>query len=165
VNVYFEDLKKRKLRDRVLNADDHRKVTGANALFYLLFFITGFPLWIFGIITNYIPYKVPYVIAKKVAKNVEFEASVNGTIGVYFWQIYWLLQSLVVALVFRNWYVLGIFMLLVPASGIHAQAYWTYVKRFAGAIRWWKTSGSDKKNLLQARASLIRRFEDLKFED
>lgn len=161
VKTYFEELKKKKLRDRVLNEYDHRRVTDSKVLFYILFFITGLPLHIFGVITNYIPYKIPWLIQKKVVKQIEWSASVNGTIGVYFWQIWWLLQSLAVALIFRNWYLLLAFMLLVPVSGLHAQAYWVYVKRFSGSLRWWMTGKEEGNKLMRMRTGILSRFEEL----
>ena len=161
VKKYFSELKKRKLRDWVLDEYDHRKLTAAKLLFYILFFITGFPFYVFGVLTNYVPYKLPWILTKKIVKEVEWSATVNGTIGVIFWQIWWLLQSLVVALVFRNWYILGAFMILVPLCGIHAQAYWVYLKRFSGSMRWWMTNANDKKMLLGLRGNILKKYSEL----
>ncbi|MGL4599177.1 MAG: hypothetical protein ACRCYO_16775, partial [Bacteroidia bacterium] len=97
--------------------------------------VFGFPLWVFGLLTNYIPYQVPYRIAQKIVRHIEWHASVNVTIGVFFWLIWWLLQSLAVALIFRNWFVLFGFMLLVPISGVFAHWCWRQVRMLAGLRR------------------------------
>ena len=161
VKSYFSELKKKKLRDWILNPFDHRRIGFFSALMYILFFISSFPFFVFGVITNYIPYKVPWMITKRVVKEVEWSSSINGTIGVYFWQIYWLLQSLAVALIFRNWYLLCAFMILVPVTGILAQAYWTYLKRFFGSMRWWMMSADAKKKLVKSRADILKVYDPM----
>ncbi|HTL81709.1 MAG TPA: 1-acyl-sn-glycerol-3-phosphate acyltransferase [Bacteroidia bacterium] len=161
VKVYFEELKKKKLRDWILNEDDHRRIGFFSAIMFILFFITALPFYLFGLITNYIPYKVPWLVTKKIVKQVEWSASINGTIGVVLWQIWWLLQSLAVALIFRNWYLLWGFMIMVPVCGVLAQAYWTYVKRFAGSVRWWMLGKEDTGKLQRMRAGILSRYSEL----
>jgi glycerol-3-phosphate O-acyltransferase / dihydroxyacetone phosphate acyltransferase len=116
----------------------------------------GFPLWAFGVITNYVPYQVPYRIAQKIVRNIEWHASVNVTIGVFFWLIWWLLQSLAVALIFRNWFVLFGFMLLVPIAGVFAYWCWRQVRMLAGLRR--VSRAVEPKRLFQYRQQILEQL-------
>jgi len=132
---YFAWLEKTQTRDWVVQKKVDGKLKMSKLFLNYLFFILASPIWIFGVITNYIPYKIPYLVAQKIVKQIEWHASVNATMGVFLWQFYWLIQSLVVALVFRNWYVLGAFMLLVPITGMMAYGIWVMMKKTAGQAR------------------------------
>ncbi len=119
--------------------------------------VLGFPLWMFGVITNYIPYQVPYRIAQKIVRHIEWHASVNVTIGVFFWLIWWLLQSLAVALIFRNWFVLFGFMLLVPIAGVFAYWCWRQVRMLVGLRR--VSRIKEPERLSQRRQQILMRLQ------
>jgi hypothetical protein len=91
---------------------------------------------------------------------MEWHASVNGAICVFLWQFWWLLQSLVVALVFRNWYILFSFMILVPVTGIFAQWYWVEMKKIRGKIKWLRTV----KNNSQLANDIMKRRKEIEKE-
>lgn len=156
-SAYFASLKKYRLRDWVLRDRRPGLPLGVDLFVFLL----GFPFWLFGTITNFVPYKIPWLVQKKVVKSIEWSASVNGTMAVFLWQIYWLLQSLVIALVFRNWYILGGFMLAVPVTGMFAQWYWKEVKRTAGKFRWARLSKDEKDALRKQRQEVRTAFAAL----
>jgi glycerol-3-phosphate O-acyltransferase / dihydroxyacetone phosphate acyltransferase len=152
--LYFDELKKLRLRDWLV-----RKSPGLGFVFgQMLIGILFFPFWLFGAVTNYVPYKIPWMIQKKIVKHIEWSASVNGTIGVFLWQFWWLILSLVVALAFRNWYVLGAFMILMPLSGTIAQWYTVQMKKMFGAIRWRGVKQDKKTEFAQKRKDLAREF-------
>lgn len=162
---YFSWLEKTKTRDWVVKKKAEGKLSGANVFFTYFFFVLVSPIWLFGVITNYVPYKVPYLIAQKIVKQKEWHASVNGTIAVFLWQFYWLLQSLVVALVFRNWYVLGAFMLLVPITGMLAQGIWVMLKKNAGKANLLKADKANARvvaEMMKRRTELVSEVSTLK---
>lgn len=154
VEEYKSILKKLKLRDWVLRPANIQGMGAGSLLKDFAFFLLLFPFWIFGTITNYIPYKIPYLIAQKIVKNIEWHASVNGTISVFLYQIMWGLQSLAVALIFRNWFVLGGFMIAMPVCGVIAQAYWVRMKKSKGRSNLIK--GFKKNRSLVERAVALR---------
>jgi glycerol-3-phosphate O-acyltransferase/dihydroxyacetone phosphate acyltransferase len=132
---YFKKVKSINTRDWVIRKMESGKLGWGGVIFRYLLYVLFLPISIFGIITNYVPYKVPYLIANKIVKHIEWHASVNATIGIFLWQFYWLLQSLVVALVFRNWYILGAFMILVPVCGVLAEKFWILLRKTTGEAR------------------------------
>ncbi len=162
---YFSWLEKTRTRDWAVKKKADGKLKMSNVILNWLFFILVSPIWIFGVVTNYIPYKIPYLIAQKIVKQIEWHASVNGTIGVFLWQFYWLGQSLAVALIFRNWYILGAFMLLVPITGMFAQGIWVMMKRTSGQaklLRAEKKQGRVMDEMMKRRTEIVNEAIDLK---
>jgi 1-acyl-sn-glycerol-3-phosphate acyltransferase len=154
---YFSTLKQHGLRDWLFSDRiEHQPLIGD-----LLILLAGFPLWLFGTITNFVPFKIPWLIQKKIVKNIEWSASVNGTIAVFLWQIWWLLQSLAVALVFRNWYLLGGFMLAVPLCGVIAAGWYRIFKKMRGRIRKAGLGKDEALALAQLRKSVVTDYNSL----
>ena len=164
VKSYFDGLKELGLRDWLLLPKQIESMSAASLLRDFAFFFFLFPLWIFGVIANYLPYKIPYLIAQKIVKQVEWHASVNGTVSVFLWQIFFGLESLAVALVFRNWYVLAAFMIAMPICGAIAQEYWRRIKKSRGKsalVKAFKVDKQKVQDLVQARATIIAEVEEL----
>jgi hypothetical protein len=85
--------------------------------------------------------------------------------GVFLWQFYWLIQGLVVALVFRNWYILGAFMILVPVTGMLAQEIWVMMKKTSGELRLMraeKNNGRVTAEMMKRRNEIAVEVENLK---
>jgi hypothetical protein len=140
-------------------------MTGGGIIKDFFFFSLLFPFWLLGVVTNYLPYKIPYLIAQKIVRHMEWHASVNGTISVFLWQIFFGLESLAVALVFRNWYVLGAFMIAMPVCGVIAQEYWRKMKKSQGRSALVNAFRADKQkiqNLIAERDAIITATEELK---
>lgn len=158
VREYKNGLKKLGLRDWLLRPSQIEKMGPAAFIGDFLFFFFLFPFWIFGVITNYLPYKIPYVIAQKVVKHIEWHASINGTLSVFLYQIFWGLESLAVALIFRNWWILGGFMIAMPVCGMIAQAYWVRMKKSGGKSRLlaaFKKNRKEVESLVKLRAEIV----------
>ncbi len=132
---YFKKVNALKTRDWVIEKNDAGKLNWGNVILNYFSFLVLSPVWLFGLITNYIPYKIPSVIAGKIVKHIEWHASVNATMAIFLWQIYWLLQSLVIALVFRDWDILLVFMLAVPLAGVIAQRLYVLLKKTSGKVQ------------------------------
>jgi glycerol-3-phosphate O-acyltransferase / dihydroxyacetone phosphate acyltransferase len=157
--AYAEQLRLKDLRDWLVRKNNF---SAANLIGDLLIFILGFGIFAFGFLTNFIPYKIPWLIQKKVVRHIEWSASVTATIGVFLWQIWWLLQSLVVALVFRDWYILFAFMIAVPLCGLFAQWYSVRWKKFAGKMRWKQLDEKERSGLIFQREEIISEIESSK---
>ncbi|CAN5216978.1 hypothetical protein BH09BAC5_BH09BAC5_19670 [soil metagenome] len=160
---YFEKLKSIKTRDWVIEKANSEQLNVGSIIFNYFIFLVFSPVWLFGLITNYVPYQVPSLIAKKVVTNIEWYASVNGTIAIFLWQFYWLLQSLIVALVFRNWFVLGAFMVLVPVTGMIAQELYVLFKKTTGAAKFLLMRNEDRaEEVEKMRKEIMQEVNKLK---
>lgn len=162
---YTDTLKKLNLRDWLLRPSVIQSMGPATLFSDFVFFFFLFPFWIFGLITNYIPYRLPNYITKKSIKHIEWYASINGTAGVFIWQIYYGLSLLAVALIFRNWYLLGAFAVLMPLCGVIAQEYWVRMRKSRGRSNLMKAFKSDRteiEKIVNLRAEIISEVNALR---
>ncbi|GAB4135840.1 MAG: hypothetical protein Fur0041_10130 [Bacteroidia bacterium] len=167
VDLYFEGLKEFGVRDWVMKPATIASMGLADVLKDFVLFFLGFPFWLFGLITNYLPYKLPYIITNKIVKNIEWHASINGTLSVFLWQIFYVLESLAVALIFRDWLILGSFMILMPVCGMIAQEYWVLMKKSGGKSRLIKAFRNNKnaiEELIAMRNTITEKFYRLREE-
>lgn len=162
---YNSVLKKFKLRDLVLRPEVIGAMGIGDVLKDFVYFTLLFPIWIFGVLTNYIPYKLPYIITGKLVRLVEWHASINGTLSVFIYQFYWLLQSIVVGLLTRDWFITIGFVIAVPITGMIAQEYYVRMKKSAGKSRLIKLFRNEKavvEELIELRTNLIADYEQLR---
>lgn len=156
-----------RLRDWLLRPESIEAM-GPGTLFKdFAYFFFLFPFWIFGVITNYLAYKIPYVVAQKIVKHIEWHASINGTLSVFLYQILWGLQSLAVALIFRDWIILGAFMIAMPVCGVIAQAYWVRMKKSKGRsnlIKGFKSNRTEIERAIALRAAITEEMHLLRFK-
>jgi hypothetical protein len=158
---YFKKINSLKTRDWAVAKNEAGELNWGGVLLDCFIFLLLSPVWLFGVITNYIPYKVPSLIANKIVKHIEWHASVNATMAIFLWQFYWLLQSLVVALVFRDWIVLWSFMLAVPLTGIIAQELYVLLKKTNGARRL-LSAKKKASELVEMRKEIVKEAEALR---
>lgn len=156
VAEYADLVRRNNLRDWLVRKE---KISAANLTGDLLVFILGFGISLFGILTNYFPYKIPWLIQKKIVRNIEWSASVNATLAVFLWQFYWLLQSAIFGLIVRDWFLLAGFMLAVPLCGMFAQWYWVRLKKFTGKIRWNRLSKKFQEELVGMRKEIVEQYD------
>lgn len=162
---YFNKLNSLKIRDWVLEKNEIKAISRFGVFVNYFIFLICLPIFIAGVVTNYIPYKIPSLIAKKVVKHIEFNASINVALSLFLWQIYWLLQSLVVALAFRNWYVLTVFMILVPITGLIAQELIVLLKKSNGVMRFLASKNKNRvEELVNRRKEIVAEVELLKLK-
>jgi glycerol-3-phosphate O-acyltransferase / dihydroxyacetone phosphate acyltransferase len=156
---YFDKLKELKIKDWVVRKNK------TNALGYLLLnFVLLFafsPLFLAGIITNYIPYKFPYWATKKLVKVDDFFLSVNLGIGVFFYLIYHQLFLFIVSLSFDSlfWY----FFVGMPLSGYFSLIYLEQFKKFLGVFRFVLIKRQQPKvfeEILNSRKKIIYFWEN-----
>jgi 1-acyl-sn-glycerol-3-phosphate acyltransferase len=162
--AYFKKLDALKIRDWVVAYSEAGKLNWFGLVLSYLSMILFTPIWLFGLITNYIPYKIPSMIANKIVKHIEWHASINATMAIFLWQFYWLLQSLVVALVFRDWIILWGFMLAVPFAGILTQEISVQLKKTNGARRL-LSAKSRAGELVNMRKEIVAEVEELKIKN
>lgn len=99
--------------------------------------LIGLPFFIYGAINNYIPFILPSFINKKMKDN-QFYGPVNVLVGTVSALLFWILQTMVVALFTTN-YIWVLYLVSLPVLG---QLAFNYL------IIWKKTKGKLKYNSL-----------------
>ncbi|MFH1004734.1 MAG: 1-acyl-sn-glycerol-3-phosphate acyltransferase [Bacteroidota bacterium] len=165
INEYRNLLEQLKTRDWVIREMDEKKLRITNLLFQTILLFTGVPIHIFGLINNYLPYKIAYTTANRIVKSVEFHSSVNMNFGMLLYLIFYSLQILVLALIFRNWWILSAYIILLPLSGFFSLYYYSFLKKTFGRLRFyslWKRDKNAAEKIISLRQQIIKSLEKAK---
>ena len=115
---YVQLLKNNKLRDHLLREESINKMNFLTFILEYIIIYLGTPVYLIGLLLNYPPYYIAKKFANRKVKKKEFYASFRVNLSLIFWTIYFFIELLIVALVFRNWMLLGLFALVIMFSGI-----------------------------------------------
>ena len=124
ISTYFEELNRSKLTDKQLR-------TSAIRFFMvrrIVYFLIGFPFFLFGLITNVIPFKLTGFICRKIKIREDFVGAVTLAVGLFMFLIIYGIESYVVASYTSN--LIGVlFLLILYPMGIFTINYFvTYYK-------------------------------------
>ena len=134
IRGYLGELKKKNLRDHLLKPENIMAMSYGKSFVEFMGVWLGLPMHVFGLISNYLPWKLAYNLANKTTRNVEFHSSVNVAAGTFMFLIWWSVLTLTVALVFRNWYLLGAYIISLPLGVWFNLMFWPFMKKVFG--RW-----------------------------
>ncbi len=108
-----------------------------------------FPLFVLGLINNYIPYKVPSFTIKNI-KDAQFHSSVKYGAGLIIVLLYYLLLMILAIIFIRPLWLMPVYILTIPFTGHFAFRY---------AVRWKKLLGRFRYAILVKRGN--RKILDL----
>jgi glycerol-3-phosphate O-acyltransferase/dihydroxyacetone phosphate acyltransferase len=159
---YNNLLKKHNLRDHLLRPEIINKMNIGNFLLEFIVIWLGTPLYLLGLVVNYLPFYITRNFSNNKIKKPEFYASVFANMSMILWLIFYGIQLLVVALVFRNWMLLGMFALTVPLLGYYLLMFYSVKQKIAGRwrlLRLVRKERTSVEQLMNLRADII---EDLR---
>ena len=77
---YLNNLDRIGLRDTDIAENQKNNSFIRSNLKSLVILILGFPLHVYGVINNYLPFEIPVFAAKKISKSIEYRGAV-GMVG------------------------------------------------------------------------------------
>lgn len=161
---YMNELAKYDLKDWLMIPEKQRYLNGFYFLLRVLCMILTLPLYLVGLIGNYIPYKVTeYMVSKKV-KLAEFKASFAIGIGAMLVLLFYVLQVLIAqALLPSIWWALFMITLFIT-GGAFCLFMSPFRKKTWGIYRLLKLK-SKQPNIFERlslqRITIIKEFESL----
>ncbi len=134
---------------------DKEKYSFLNLFFAVLGLVLGLPFHLYGVLNNYIPYKIPVWFVNSKIKDITFHGSFKMAFGVLFFKLFWLLQTITVALLTDD-YIWILYLLSLPLSAIFSWNYWKYFLKTRGKFRYNGLSKTDAFKTVKAdRAYLL----------
>lgn len=120
-----------------------------------LYLIAGFPLYLYGLIQNLIPFRTPYWLARKFTKEPEYYAPIMMTLGIFIFPLYYLVSYYLLGLrVAPDPLLLSIYLASLPLSGYYALHYYNFYK---SGISFLKIN-----NIISPKKDLRKELEELK---
>ncbi len=105
IDHYFLQLQRVNLSDRSLEKMNKRKRLVPEMLKSAFALFLGFPLWLFGIITNYLPYKLPRIIALKITKSEAFYGALLMSLGSVIFILFYSALIICSWMLYHNWII------------------------------------------------------------
>jgi glycerol-3-phosphate O-acyltransferase/dihydroxyacetone phosphate acyltransferase len=117
---YLAGLQAQRLDDEAL---DQSQRPGSRLADFLNL-VLGLPVWFYGFITNYIPYKIPAQVARRATKETEFIAAILLGVGMVTFPLAYALEAALVQRYTHDWRLTSLFVLSLPVAGFYALGYW-----------------------------------------
>ena len=148
---YTKILSSFNLRDWVLR----KKIGLPQKLAKMLLLIVASPVFVFGFISNILPYIVPSFITKGI-KDKQFYSSVRYGIGIMLFPIYYILFFVIAGAISGFWLYSLLYVISLPIFGMLAFAYHRFFVKFMAQIRFCSNYNKPKiKELLTLRQEIV----------
>ena len=112
-----------------------------NSFLLILFF----PLFVYGLINNFIPYIIPKILVRRF-KDLQFHSSVKFISGLVLFPLFYLLQTLIVNSYAENGYWALLYLISLPITGLIAQFYHEWFSLTRKDILLYKLKKTNHKN-------------------
>ena len=132
VNDYVNGIKKLRLREHVIveGPFSMAKLVGAAILLLL-----SSPVYLYGLITNYIPYKIADYLTLKNFKDDHFHSSIRMVIAMFLFPLFYLILTGVIWAWSGSWWSALLSLISLPISGKFAIFFSEEVKKWYSRFR------------------------------
>jgi glycerol-3-phosphate O-acyltransferase/dihydroxyacetone phosphate acyltransferase len=161
LSEYLDALQQHRLDDDALD-QSHRP--GARLADYLNL-VLGFPVWLYGLITNYIPYKIPSQVARRATKETEFIAAIMLGVGMVTFPVAYAVEAAAVQhWLTHDWRLTALFVLSLPLAGFYALGYWQTLSARLRRLRVQRLAPTVQAALRTQRATVLGMLDEARVE-
>jgi 1-acyl-sn-glycerol-3-phosphate acyltransferase len=160
--AYFETLRVERLTPGFFTDAFRRRNKVRMCAAYLLEFLLLSPVYLFGLLTNYLPYILPSMVFKALKVELEYKAPVQMIVGLITFPLFyaldlWAFRHFVDA---RLWSTL-LCLVALPISGYVTLWYWTELQRFDRILRFLLHVSRDREqDIRKERDAILASMED-----
>jgi len=158
ISNYFNRLKQLKLRDTQIRARGIRIEIWTN----IFYFVLGFPIFIYGYLTNVIPYKISEFLSKKIIVRKDFIGSMKLAFGMFVFFLFYIVEISFLG-THTDWYWAVLFAITLYPAGIftiHYLKQYYYVKDTIRYINLFVKKSDLITNLKLIRKELIDELDE-----
>jgi len=163
---YLAKVEGLELRDELLStARGHRTIS--RRAIGLLGVITGFPIYIWGVVNNFLPYRIPALLVKALGTSLEYLSTIKMLSGFVVFALFYTLQTLAIWYLTGSGMVTTIYILSLLPAGRFARFYHDTMLRYRQHIRIFTLFIKRKTlmyEIIQERMVLIAEIDEAKAE-
>jgi glycerol-3-phosphate O-acyltransferase/dihydroxyacetone phosphate acyltransferase len=161
LTTYLAELQHHKVDDEALD-QTRRPSTGLPDYLSL---VLGFPVWFYGLLTNYLPYKIPSQVARRATKETEFIAAIMLGVGMITFPIAYAVEAAIVQhWLTHDWRLTTLFVLSLPLAGFYALSYWQTLSVRLRRLRVRQLPLAVRAGLRSRRAAVIGLLDEARAE-
>ncbi len=162
IKHYIDDLNLLGLNDIDLAKNRKNRSFFKSNIQALFTIILGSPIYLYGLLNNYLPFKIPGWLAKKISNNIEFRGAISMVGGIFTFLIFYTLQiTLVWKYTHIKWLTIT-YGISLPLSGLFTYWYFHTTNEIRNKwlllILFYKKSVSIS-NLIIEREQIIAEFD------
>lgn len=153
LDVYGKLLDKHHLKDRLFQSPLSSALSLAVSM---LISVLLFPVHLYGLITNYLPYKIPVVISARM-KDPQFISSVNFGLSFLLFPVWYFILMVFLQMIPIPYYLDLIILISWPVTGLFTFYHYLRFCKLKGSIRlWWLRHRHPEqyKNIVELREKL-----------
>lgn len=134
---------------------------------YFLQFLLLLPIYLFGLLTNYLPYILPSQVFNALKIDIEYKAPVQMVVGIitfplFYWLELWLFRKYVSADMGHSL----LFLAAIPIAGYITMYSYTEAKRFMRVLRFYFVVKPQRKaELLALRDEILGIYEKIRKQE
>ncbi len=129
--------------------------------FMALYFLILFPVFLFGLIINYVPYRIPQMYVERKLKRTIFWSSGKYVIGFIVFPIYYLILMLIVYAILGSLLSALIFLVSFPIAGNIAYFYYHDFKKWWSVLRFKRMDAAERIKLEMQREALLNAIKSI----
>ncbi|MCA9735842.1 MAG: 1-acyl-sn-glycerol-3-phosphate acyltransferase [Deferribacteres bacterium] len=134
IATYQRKLKKIHLRDQQIRRDVAKNVKPLRYLRIGFTGLLGLPIFIYGLVNNYLPNYIPSRLSRRIARKETDVATIKVVSGILAFPLFYFLQSYIIYLLFGSMVAIGYFITL-PFSGLFVMQFRAFYKRYSENLR------------------------------
>lgn len=167
IDEYLTNLNRLGLKDTDLARNQKSDSFFGSNLKALFILIAGFPIYVYGLINNYLPFEIPARIAKKVSSSIEFVGAIGMIGGMFTFAIFYTTQIVLFWKYTHIQWLTIAYGLSLPISGFFAYWYAHTINKLH--TKWMLLMLFYKKsvfisNLITEREQIIAELDKIKNE-
>jgi hypothetical protein len=169
IKSYFWKLDELGLSDRVVRGGSARQRLWLRSLGDLLLIVLGFPVYVYGLIHNYLPFITASLIVKYKVKSPDFRGAIGAVSGMFLFLVWYIALGLISWHYFHAWGVTSrpgwaflLYFMTWPASGLLAWFYFrsvTFISKRWLMISLFFRRAALIAELIMQRNQIIGQFE------
>lgn len=161
ITDYFRSLERIGLNEQLLVQGKNRRML-LRVIQAAMLILCGFPVYLYGLINNYIPFQIPGKIADKFVTQREFRGPVAMVCGTFTFLLFYSLQIFFMQYFLHHSLLTLLYAASLPLSGIIAYWYAKQMRYYVSKwymIRIFYMKSSLISSLIHQRDELIKEFE------
>lgn len=124
IKNYLESLKELNIDDEDISRNRSNKSFIGTNIRAFLFLVLGFPVYLYGLINNFLPFEIPGLLAGKIAKSKDFRGAIGMVLGMFTFLIFDCTQIWLVHHFLHNTIITILYAVSLPLSGFFTYYYW-----------------------------------------
>lgn len=161
VHLFFSEVKREKLTSKFFTDKFLLKNKYLVCLNYFFKFLFLTPIYLFGLLFNYIPYILASTLFKISKLDVEYKTSVQMLVSIFTFPLFYFLQVKLIGYYFNvNFWNASLLVITFLVAGYIAMYYWVEAKRFKRVLYFYFFLKQDnKRSILKLRDEILINIE------